>query len=1063
TDETAAVGDITLGDAGEFFAGTLRFNAPGAVTIQEDASLDDPDTAVTLTNTAGTLLLRADGPLTDTPGVATEIRVQGGATFVTTGSLQPIVLNDSAGDVLTVGGLAAFAGASISVGQDGSAGPGGPPDAAFFAAGTLNFNAAGDVAIEEDATPLDPGTAVTLGNTARDLRLSSDGPITDLPGTTITVGRDATLTARGPGGSADIVLADTAGDTLIVQGLAAFRAGDEILIGPAGVANFGTLSLVGNTPAGFADTATVFEDSSTSFDQVRVRELTLRAAGGITDIDTAAINVLETATLDTGLPVEDVVLGDAGAELRLGTVRFFGDEAISGDADRQVAQHVSLQEQDGFVVGDARVAGTYFATAAGGSIVQQLNPPGGGRGMPTPATLEAAALGLRTPGGAAILYRADVGRFAAEAGGSLDVAATTGGLLARLTDERITDDAGLAPTALDESTGALVRLDVDSQFGVLLLRHTGDLLIGAVADASAEAAAGQADGVRSAAGHAFVEAVAMPPGGPGGAGGEAGNIVFDAQDTPDSRAVLMGGDHVFTAVAAGTLSINTLTATELAATGTLGGGTGVVTDVARYTSYDDRDGFTTRVTDTVAGDVEKEGVLLQVTPPSEELNAATTRIVGESTQAPDGTPTPNVQGVEITVGRPGEANLIVQITWADRELPGEAPGAITRVAGQPPVEASYVDAGTERRTHEFTDAFLSVENAGRDYGDQGLAIRDFDLPTNIVVLSDPRINLFSEGGAQNLNRSVTPTDAATPVRADNFVLARAQKIGVTQEDLGATEPPTVFDPPPILAAPELSNPPLLQQAFEPRVAAAAQEGLEIEYGPLDAELAERGEREIIDGAATPWKEPANYVAAIKQQVIEDPNRPAGRYIIKATSGNKSEPDVTEFEKKSTVANPYDGAAVASDTAAGVADFGPTREALPDADAWTAAWIDWASEADALGADALGTDAVSPEATPKAGHDAEKPAYDGFAPADAFSAPGATPTIGAGIEARRSPAGNPPRAGSAAAIDQHAAAAGVDDTGVAVAGADALMVGGVLLSRRGVKRGADQPAQPRRPR
>ncbi len=910
-DSSSSVDTINIGDDGVFLAGSLNFNADGAVTIQEDSSVSDltPGTVLAMTSTAGSLTLESDGPVSDAAG--TSVQVTGDATL-TAGSAG-IALNDVATDELIVGGKAAFAGDSITIGNAG-----------LFLAGTLNFNAPGAVSIQEDTAPTDPapGTAISMANTAGTLLLSSDGSITDTPMTQINVTGAASFTALPAG--ADITLADDANDVLIVGLLAEFNAADDIAIGPAGLANFRTLSLSG-------DTASVFEDSSTEFDSVSVRELTMRATGGITDIASASITVAETATFDTGSPFEDVVLGDGPAELRLGTVRFFGDAGLPGDVDRQVAQHVSLQEIGGFQIGDTRVSGTYFATAvqqgaASGAIEQAP------AAIPGDEVLEARALGLKTPDAGVLIQTAQVESFAAEAGGAVDVTGRTGDLLVRLNDERIDpdDDTGLAPTELVGND--LTRLAVDSLFGVTLLANRGDLSVQRVIDATQGAPAGAADGIRATSGHAFVETIAD--------GSELGDLLFDGDGATDNRAVLIDTDHVFTAVAAGSLDINTTASTDLVANGVLGGGQGVVTDVSGYLSYDDRDGFTTGVTDITAGTVSKEGALLRVTPPDTLASAPTTRLVVSDNSF--------TQSVELEIGRPRETNFILQIVWADRELPGDPPGGVTRVPGQEPIEGVYIDATTQAFTHAFNPQFLNVENATRDYGPQPLVVTSLDLPTDIVVLNDPRINLFSEGGSQNLNRSVTPTASASPQRSDNFVLATTQTILILQDQLGTVESPIIFAPPGPVAIATPAAEPLPQQAFAGRAVVATQELVQIEYGPLDeAEYFRTGEVVIIQGEVEEWEEgPANYVASIKQKVLSDQEQPAGRYVIKATSNNNPEPETTTFEKRSSVVAPYHGAGM--DVGQGPAELVRESQTEALAEAWTAAWLDWANEAEQTG-------------------------------------------------------------------------------------------------------------------
>lgn len=992
-DSTNPTGSIIIGSAGTFLARTLNFNARGAVDIHEDN-----DTEITMSNTAGALVLDSELGITDSPG--TSITVTGAATFTADTT---ILLSDASNDRFSVGELATFvvdptnlAGA-ISVGFGNALGDGGR-----FFTGTLNFNARGEVLIQENSgAPGDAFTRLAMDNTAGTLRLESEGATVDEPHTSLIVDGDATLQAAGA-----ITLADTAAasgspsDVLDIGGLAEFIAGGDITISPAGAANFGRLSLVDlDTPLAPTITATVFEDSSTQLQEVAVGALTLRSDGDITDVAGAAIRVADTATFDTSSPLNNVVLGDGGA-LRLGVVRMF-DVPISAeeaDSSRQVANHVSLQVNESFLIGDTRVAGTYYATATAG----------GGRGStgsidqaatldasdePSAAILEADRLGLRATGGAVFIATAEVNHFAAQADRALDItmrdprAVDASTRITKLTEQfaaaRISEaeeaalasgEFRLAPTTITtsidpvsgEEQATLTSLAVDNQFGVVLLSHLGNLTVSHVADATTDSPAGATDGVRSRSGHVFIETKATTPevsseeGEALGAvaNGEAGDIIFSAANIADRQVVLVENDHVFTAVAAGELLIDAAGGASLVAEGTLGNGRGVVNDVSRYLSYDDRDGFDGLFQNNIAGTVQKEGVLLQVTPPSTDLDAPTTRLVGEGNRSSvDGSPQPNTQSVDLEFGRAGETNLIVHILWADRDLPTDLRQVTRLEAPATGVFTVASDAATVPFTHQFSTAFLNVENRTRNYGPQPIPLTPLDLPTNITVLSDPRINLFSEGGAQNLNRSVTPTDAPTPERIDNFVLATSQTLPPPPGSLDPPEATPLFVPPPIVLTPEPINTVFLQQSFEGRTTVATREQIVISYGPVDESLFEEAlaagkEIPIIEELEVDWKDADNYLAKIKQKILSDPSFPAGRYVIKAQSSDQTNQEV--FVKPSTVADPFDGASIRlGDGMRGVAarlglpsqslmGNEPVRERTVETAAWTAAWVDWAS-------------------------------------------------------------------------------------------------------------------------
>ena len=237
---------ITIGPVGAANFGSLTVNSTGAVGVQEDS-----DTMLSGTSTAGSLTLNSAGAITD---AATTSMIVSGGSFMTAAGL--ITLNDNTNDVLTVTGTASFNGSAISIGTLGTAN-----------FGLLNVTSAGAVGVQEDSDTLLTGT-----NTAGGLTLTSAGAITDASGTSLVVNGASTMTAANA-----ITLNDISNDILTVTGNASF-SGSAITIGPAGTANFGSLTLNSAGAVG------VQEDSDTMLSGMSTAGvLTLSSAGAITD------------------------------------------------------------------------------------------------------------------------------------------------------------------------------------------------------------------------------------------------------------------------------------------------------------------------------------------------------------------------------------------------------------------------------------------------------------------------------------------------------------------------------------------------------------------------------------------------------------------------------------------------------------------------------------------------------------------------------------------------------------------------------------------------------------
>jgi hypothetical protein len=267
----ATTGGIAVGEAGFVNFGSLTFNSPGAVVIQEDCCM-----LIAGTNTANSLNLTSTESITNTANA--KVMVTTNASFTGTS----ITLGENAGNVLDVGGTASFtatgtgAAGTIAVGANG---------AVNF--GSLTFNAPGAVSISEDSS-----TAITGSNTANSLVLSSSGAITDAAGTSLAVTGNANLSG------ASITLGDNAGDTT----------------------NFGTLTF--SSPGAVS----ISEDSNTVLTGANTAgSLTLNSGGTVSQESLSTLKVTGAASIDAGTRAITLVNAgnDFGALLTLigGTTR----------------------------------------------------------------------------------------------------------------------------------------------------------------------------------------------------------------------------------------------------------------------------------------------------------------------------------------------------------------------------------------------------------------------------------------------------------------------------------------------------------------------------------------------------------------------------------------------------------------------------------------------------------------------------------------------------------------------------------------------------------------------
>lgn len=335
---------ITLGDNG---VATTNFGSlslvGGDVRVTEDSATN------LLTTFVASLNLTSAGAITDEPG--TTLTVTGLAAF--DAGANPITLGDDQTDITNFGSLS-LAGGIVSLSEDSatnltgvnvedldltSAGPitdatdievsgaasfdaglnditlgDQPGDTTNF--GSLSFNG-GDVSITEDSA-----TVLDQNSIAASLTLTSNGSITDEPGTALNVAGLANFDA----GNNSITLGDNEGD----------------------VVNFGSLSLTGGD-------VQVTEDRGILLNEVNVAGLDLTAGQSIGDEAGASINVGE-ASFESGsaegVP-SPITLGDDPDD-----TTNFGSLSVNSGGD------VTVTEDSATLLAGV-IANTFSLTSAG--------------------------------------------------------------------------------------------------------------------------------------------------------------------------------------------------------------------------------------------------------------------------------------------------------------------------------------------------------------------------------------------------------------------------------------------------------------------------------------------------------------------------------------------------------------------------------------------------------------------------------------------------------------------------------------------------------------------------
>ncbi|MEM6330822.1 MAG: hypothetical protein AAF790_11290, partial [Planctomycetota bacterium] len=362
----AAAGAITLNDTGDLnnpadpsadvlvVGGQASFTSGNGVAVgaggraefgslaidTTDASIQEDDSTLIDAVTAQTLRLDSRGAITDAPHAS--ILVAGDAEFIADTRIE---LNDTAvnpltsrpADLLDVGGKVSFtvdpaaADGSIDVGPAG-----------VFTAGSLRFNAAGDVRIQEDASGTANGTVVAMTNTAGTVVLDSAGPI-DVAGSItaaelvklisaggITLGAD--IAAGTPGGAAGQVgLFAQNAITQTGGGILTQAAGGELLVSIAGGGDAVLTSATNVTPR---LAASINDGSLDAFTSGPLQVANLTIAG----MNVAGVQIVDTGAADSHTLRLEAGNGDISQETQA-----VSDARI--DADVQAAT---------FVVADGR-------------------------------------------------------------------------------------------------------------------------------------------------------------------------------------------------------------------------------------------------------------------------------------------------------------------------------------------------------------------------------------------------------------------------------------------------------------------------------------------------------------------------------------------------------------------------------------------------------------------------------------------------------------------------------------------------------------------------------------
>lgn len=887
--------------AAEFVAGSVRFSAAGGdVKIAEDASAaykgvtygETPGTHIAgwtpgtisalivappTRSAAASLEITSAGAITDAADA--KVQIAGDAKFTvstiaTVAGPAAITLADGdAANELVIGGHANFLVNQVPAGSAkgidvGVVSATGVPAAALFTAGTLGFSAQGGmVRLAEDND-----TVLGGFSTAQDLELLSAGFVTDttsvttddgVAATSVTLTQTAKLKA-GVNGENDVTLG---------AGSAAFSMGAPQLFNEAQYlavqaenvsihADSGVNVRTGDAPLSNLDNYSQF--AGTYY---------LAATGHVSQVTTAVPKALAAEKISFA--------SDNGAVL----LRLVELTSTGTDPNLQIKSGGSVALSQPLVGG-----GTVGDKFVGSSIPSPTSPAF------TPVIVEAddPLTGERPD-------------MPARPGnpGFEDVL-LAGGENSRLSEAvRLPNGDYVVDHLLQD--GGQTRT-IDDLYSMVVV-VTGDANVGDVHDPNTDARrdvdTADARGVAiENGGNAFLSTLA------------SGDLFFtnrnrEGGDQLDGIAVQMAGG-VFTAIAAGTLRIDTEDPDSLAAnlrTTRLVSKTGTVTNV----NSDDPNGFGPRAI---------------LDPSTEEGNAATSGLVRADQNFE--------QRITMAIGSRGEDNLLVEVEWADTadirqfsnanvrlpadpnvptntvgstSIPGSRPYADVVQTPVGAIEANVADqsvtgyqyqtlAGSSRVatiTHNYDEAFVPNNPAQNR------------LPTTVRVFNDAAINLFDQGGARNLNSvsfSIAPRIITLPP-SGFFIIStpdlpqRYEPVSVT---LPRAEPTQVTQ----------------QTTSDDGRAVTVSSAEDVLYGRVD----EKGEW-IVDIPGESWPKmhedaEGDFLREIRDKIDEGPYS-KGRYVIKVVTP-RSEQLLEEWVKG-------DDAEVATEAAAKPGVVAPGEEAV----------------------------------------------------------------------------------------------------------------------------------------
>ncbi len=316
--------------------GRLAFQSPAQVRVTTDSG-----TILDCASTAGTLILNVGGSLSDTDDGS--VVVTGNGTIQAVGS---IALGDAATNQLSIGGAALLSGTAIDISASGTSN-----------FGTLNFNATGNVSIQEDSDMV-----LTGANTGNQIALGSSGSITDAAGTSVAAGGDMSIGAAGA-----VNLSDQAGDILSAAGHATI-SGSSIAIDSIGAVNFGTLQF--NSSGGVAiaeDSDTVLSGASTADQADLISAGSLTDATGATVAVTNDLSMAAAAAINLNDEASNALTVGGGATLSGTAIAIGSPGAVNfGTLNFNSAGAVDISEDSATVLSGANTANSLSLTSSGG-------------------------------------------------------------------------------------------------------------------------------------------------------------------------------------------------------------------------------------------------------------------------------------------------------------------------------------------------------------------------------------------------------------------------------------------------------------------------------------------------------------------------------------------------------------------------------------------------------------------------------------------------------------------------------------------------------------------------